>query len=342
MKQPTTMMLDRGLGVLVRALGLDARGVLRRARLPPDFLAQDSRRVPVADVFALIEALDAEVNDPALALRMAQASSPELFSPPVFAALCSSNLTAAVERLAAHKRLVAPMRLVWKRTAQGLEVSWRWDDVTLRSPRLLSNYELAFLVQLARIGTRHAVVPRRVGSPHPLPASAGYAAFFGVAPVIDHGPRLLFSHDDATRPFVTANESLWRSFQPELQRLRDDADEHRAFDDTVRSAVLECLPSGEVTIDAAAQRLRLSRRTLQRRLAEAGLTFRDLVREVRESLAAHYVKTTTLPFAEVSFLLGFEEPSSFFRAFREWTGATPAVVRARHRALSRRPTRLAG
>lgn len=211
-------------------------------------------------------------------------------------------------------------------------VSWRWDDSSLRPPRLLVVFELVFLVQLARIGTRHNIVPLRVACPHAMKPSAGFAAYFGVQPVIGDGPTLLFSAADAGRPFVTANESLWRSFQPELQRLRDGGEADGSTSDRVRAAIVECLPCGEVSIDAAAMRMRVSRRTLQRRLSEDGITFRDLVREVREMLAIHYVKTTALPYAEVSFLLGFEQPSSFFRAFREWTGATPETVRAGSRA----------
>jgi len=327
-----TVMLDRGLGVLLREVGIDARSVLRRAGLATDVLGPESTRLSVLDFFALIEAIEAEADDPALVLRFASASSPELFSPPLFAALCSSNLTAAVIRLAAHKRLVAPASIVWRESREGLEVSWRWDDSALRPPRLLTTYELVFFVQLARIGTRQHIVPIRVGFPHALTLSQDYAAYFGVVPEMDDGPKLVFSAADACRPFVTASESLWRSFQPELQRLHEeDAEAGGSTKDRVRAAIRECLPSGEVSIDATAQRLRVSRRTLQRRLSDDGVTFRDLVREVREVLADHYVRTTTLPYAEVSFLLGFDEPSSFFRAFREWTGATPQAVRGRAR-----------
>jgi len=334
MKPAATVMLDRGLSVLLREVGIDGPSVLRRARLATDLLEHESTRLPVPDYFALIEAIEAEADDPALPLRMASAASPELFSPPVFAALCSSNLKAAVTRLATHKRLVAPMSIIWMESRQGLEVSWRWDDPALQPPRILTVFELVFLVQLARIGTRRPVVPLRVACPHAMKSSPDFAAYFGVEPVIDVGPKLVFSADDACRPFVTASESLWRSFQPELARLREDAEAGGSTIDRVRAAIRECLPSGEVSIDAAAQRLRVGRRTLQRRLSEDGVTFRHLVREVREVLAGHYVRATTLPYAEVSFLLGFDEPSSFFRAFREWTGTTPQAVRARAPRLS--------
>jgi AraC-like DNA-binding protein len=71
----------------------------------------------------------------------------------------------------------------------------------------------------------------------------------------------------------------------------------------------------------------VSGRTLQRRLADEGVTFREVVRGTRERLAKHYLTNTPLPYGEVAFLIGFDEPSSFFRAFREWTGMTPESVR---------------
>ena len=326
---------QRTAGLLGRARGLLLLGDVAEP-------ADDAEELPVAATqrplvglqpalaaVGLTLRLDAEADDPTLSLRMASASSPELFSPPVFAALCSSNLRAAVTRLATHKRLMAPMSIVWTERRQGLEVSWRWDDPALRPPRLLTEFELVFLVQLARIGTRGPIVPLRVACPHAMKSSPAFAAYFGVEPVVDVGPKLVFSAADGGRPFVTASESLWRSFQPELARLREDAEAGGSTLDRVRAAIRECLPSGEISIDAAAERLRVGRRTLQRRLSEDGVTFRHLVREVREVLADHYLRTTTLPYAEVSFLLGFDEPSSFFRAFREWTGATPQAVRAR-------------
>jgi len=58
---------------------------------------------------------------------------------------------------------------------------------------------------------------------------------------------------------------------------------------------------------------------------------------VRASLARHYLERTSLSMQEIAFLLGFAQPTSFFRAFRDWTGFTPAAIRAAsHRAHDRR------
>lgn len=70
-------------------------------------------------------------------------------------------------------------------------------------------------------------------------------------------------------------------------------------------------------------KLGLSTRTLQRRLKEEGTSFQRTLDEVRTELARHYLKNSSMSGAEISFLLGFEDPNSFFRAFQRWTGKTP-------------------
>ena len=95
----------------------------------------------------------------------------------------------------------------------------------------------------------------------------------------------------------------------------------------VRAALLEALPSGQGDMDAVSRKLMMSRRTLQRHLDAEGLSFARLLRETRQALAQHYLGNTRLPAAEIAFLLGFEEPNSFYRAFRRWTGQTPDATR---------------
>lgn len=80
-------------------------------------------------------------------------------------------------------------------------------------------------------------------------------------------------------------------------------------------------------MDAVARRLGMSRRSLQRHLEREGQSYKSLLQATRQALARHYLVKTDLPTAEISFLLGFDEPNSFFRAFRGWTGQTPDSMR---------------
>ena len=71
----------------------------------------------------------------------------------------------------------------------------------------------------------------------------------------------------------------------------------------------------------------MSVRTLQRRLAERQLTWRELLDRTREQLARHYLADLSLTLGDIALLLGFSEHSAFSRAYRRWTGNTPARAR---------------
>ncbi|AYC31014.1 AraC family transcriptional regulator [Pseudomonas cavernae] len=90
------------------------------------------------------------------------------------------------------------------------------------------------------------------------------------------------------------------------------------------------LAHGEPDRAELARTLNLSERTLQRRLAEEGSSYQQLLNDTRQQLAERYLRDGQLPAAEIALLLGYSEPSVFFRAFRHWTGLTPGEYRARH------------
>jgi AraC-like DNA-binding protein len=188
-------------------------------------------------------------------------------------------------------------------------------------------FELLFFVFLARLGTRESVRPVEVVTPQPPEPAAAYAEFLGERVRRGTVRSLRFSETDATLPFLTSNEGMWNVFEPELRRRLAELDESATVAERVRSVLLEGLPSGQMSMDSVAQRLALSKRTLQRRLNSEGTAYQQVLQETREALARHYLQRTTLAVAEISFLLGFEEPNSFYRAFNDWTGQTPDTIR---------------
>jgi AraC-like DNA-binding protein len=129
------------------------------------------------------------------------------------------------------------------------------------------------------------------------------------------------------RPFLTANLTMWEAFEPSLRKRLSALDEQASTTERVRSVLLEMLPAGMGSVDAVAQRLALSKRSLQRHLGDEGLSFQDVLNKVRQELAQHYLTNSTISPGEISWLLGFQESNSFIRAFRSWTGKTPGAYR---------------
>ena len=100
----------------------------------------------------------------------------------------------------------------------------------------------------------------------------------------------------------------------------------------VKRVLRETLRSDDATIDHVARKLGLTGRSLQRRLKDEGTAFQTAREDVRRELAQRYLDDG-LSIAEISFLLGFSEPSAFFRAFKRWTGQTPVESRLARRTV---------
>jgi AraC-like DNA-binding protein len=101
------------------------------------------------------------------------------------------------------------------------------------------------------------------------------------------------------------------------------------FSQRVRACILYTLPLGNLTADSVAAEFNMSNRTLRRRLQEETTSYQEILDDVRAELARHYLTKERRDIDEVAFRLGFSDPSAFTKAFRRWTGQTPAdFVRA--------------
>jgi AraC-like DNA-binding protein len=189
-------------------------------------------------------------------------------------------------------------------------------------------FELTFWVQIARIATRERIVPLAVHTTLNIPTIDAYTAYLGVEPIHADFNCVTFSATDASRPFLTVNEGMWAIFEPALNKRLKDLTLESSFSERVRACLIETLASGQTSIDAVADKLAVSGRTLQRRLHAEGTSFQRILDELREELARYYLTTSDYTSGQIAFLLGYEEPNSFYRAFRAWTGQTPEHLRA--------------
>ncbi len=327
MRHATHFAMHPGWQIFLKDAGVSATNALRRAGLPDDLFTRPGASLSTRAFFDLWRAIDDEAADPTLPVRLGSAISAETFDAPIFAALCSPDLDTALRRISHYKPLVGPVALHVTPHSAGTTIEVEWFDKAFRPPAVLVAVELIFFVQIARLATRERIVPTAITAPEPPQPADAYRAYFDRS--IEVGPRyaVTFSREDARRPFLTANEAMWAFFQPELRRRLSELDNRATFTERVRGALLELLPSGSASLAGVAKKLAVSTRTLQRRLHAEGQRFQDVLDAIREELARHYLASSSMSGAEISFLLGFEEPSSFFRAFHAWTGTTPEQVR---------------
>jgi AraC-like DNA-binding protein len=98
----------------------------------------------------------------------------------------------------------------------------------------------------------------------------------------------------------------------------------------IREAILLELATSGAELARVARRVAMSPRTVQRRLEEAGTSYQDLVDELRANMAQSLLRDRARSIVDVAFELGYADLKGFYRAFRRWTGTTPASWRAQH------------
>lgn len=320
--------IDQSLTLMLHNLGVSKSDVLRRAGQPEDLLDRSEPvRLPTAQFFALWSAVEDAASVETFPLKVVESISPETFAPCLFAELCSPNLRVSLGRLDAYKRLTMPMSLRLSEAEGGCVVEVLWLLADTPPPASLIVAELAYIVHVARIATRQRVTPAAVETQRPLSPAEPYAAWMGVPLAVSHRNALTFRAEDMERPFLTHNAGLWNVFEGDLRRRLADLDRESTLAERVRAALLEALPSGRGTLDGVASALGLSGRTLQRRLRQEGTAFKEVLRQTRHSLARYYLTQTSLSASHIGFLLGFDDPGSFFRAYSAWTGTTPESTR---------------
>ncbi len=301
--------------------------MLTRAQLPTDIFSRQTVTLNSTEYFRFWVGLGETVNDPAFPLKLGQAAPVESFNPPLFATLCSPNLLVAMKRLSQFKKLLGPMTLDVTESKTNVTLTVDSIDPHEKLPGLLVATESVFLVHLIRLATREHIVPLKILTQEKLNIEEAYIDFFGTTPQLGEKNQIRFSIVDAQCPFLTKNESMWQFFEPELRKRLIDLELNASFSDRVRSALLELLPTGQSSIEDVAHKLGVSKRTLQRRLQEESTSFKMELNQTREKLARYYLTNSSTSGGEISFLLGFDDPNSFFRAFHTWTGKTPESFR---------------
>jgi AraC-like DNA-binding protein len=178
------------------------------------------------------------------------------------------------------------------------------------------------------------LAPRRLAFAHHSDADpAEYARVLGMVPEFAADSHLAcFDAALLAMPVPNADAGMYPVLQQHAERLlreREDERGRHGIIAQVRAAVIRNLAKDRVRLASIAAELALSPRTLQRKLAEAGASFQQVLDAARYALAQDYLRQRGLSLADIAFLLGYQEQSAFTHAFREWSGMNPGAWRER-------------
>jgi len=173
--------------------------------------------------------------------------------------------------------------------------------------------------------------PAEVCFAHRKPEDLGPFRKFFQAPLVfdaEHNS-LVFSADWLDRRLPDTDPQLRRLLQKQIGAL--EARHGDDFPEQVRSVLRTALVSGHAKADQVAALFSMHARTLNRRLDAFGVGFRELVDEGRFAIARQMLEDSAMPVSQIAALLDYADASAFTRAFRRWSGTTPARWRAKQR-----------
>jgi AraC-like DNA-binding protein len=223
----------------------------------------------------------------------------------------------------------------------GLKVRISYVGVPRHADRQQMEALVTAVIRIGRQLTGDRLRPIRIALAHPrCAASAEFEAFLGQSFFFGaEADEIAFSASARNLPVVSADPYLSRClvgyWEAALARRSSRQNSIRA---AAENAILPLLPHGKARIGKVAEDLAVSSRTLSRRLAAEGVTFAQVLDEMRADLAEGYLGDRSLSITHIAWLLGFQEASAFTHAYKRWTGKPPTD---RRRSGSRRlPTEI--
>lgn len=312
-------------------LGLDRQTLLTACGLHEGQLADPDARVPFSAQEALWRELDARLQHPEPGLLLGRSLTPGPFSVLSYLLQSSATLGEALTAALRYQRLGGE--------GGELHIEERGESLLLLYRPLHPQHPATRIRVLAMMTCWVQMTMPLLDGFHLLGAQFRHAAPTDLAPYREvFACPLQFAAADyaIALPRALRDVPLVQANPPLQQLLRQHAEALLArlpsasLSARVIGLLGEQLAHCEPDRGELARALLLSERTLQRRLAEEGCSYQQLLADTRRQLAEQHLREGRLPAAEIALLLGYSEPSVFFRAFRQWTGLTPGEYRARH------------
>lgn len=321
----------KGIVELFEGLRLDVPALFRDAGLDISELKNPDVRFSPERISGLWELAIERTGNPDIGLAMPNVPHPASFDSIAYVMMSCPHLLAGLERFLRYMRIVSDAANIEMHEEEG----GYGMTVTLESgghdvPRARIEFVLVTILNLCRWLTGRDMHPIAVDFPHPEPLNLKPYQDAFRCPLHFNAKvhQLHFSTADLTAPLPMANPELAamvdRMAGERLKQLDSKGVSYKA-----RELIVRRLPDGDPLRADVAKEMCLSERTLQRRLQEEGTSFNELVDDTRRELADQYLRKSDLTLAQVAYLLGFADQSTFFRACKRWFDTSPGDYRNR-------------
>jgi len=313
----------------LKSLGVDIDTFLRSIYVDPESVKSPDTYLPVEAYLHIQESAADYTNDPCFGLHMGEFAEAGSWSILGYMMMNCKTLGEAFEKSGRYSRIIGNM------IEGSVRIKFNKIKVILDTPphapkmsRHCFESTIASSVRMMRNLSGQDLSPLEVTFIYPQPDStAEYERVFK-CPVLFEQKHNSFTIDMSlvNVPVLMANPELLAYFERYAQEFIAGLERKDATTQAVTKIILAQLDDESLSIRKVAKEMAMSVRTLQNRLADEGVVFSDLTQDIRERLAKRYL-SEDYTVEQITYLLGFSEPSTFRKAFKKWLGMTPREYR---------------
>ena len=319
------------------AAGVKLEELCRAANLDPSLLEDVDNQILFSQLIGLYQSAARLTGDDAFGLHVGERDSPKLYGILGYVTINSRTVGEALNRLIRFQHIRTKaynFSLEVIGSNAHLAYIYQTNDVSPQERRHESEETLCSITQYGRMMTGIEWKRLEVHFEHARPENVSEHERIFRAPV-RFGKvltQLIFDSSFLTMPLVEADLTLGSLLERQAEELLPKSPPNeRAFANQVRQLIRENLGSGEMRMETICQKLDNSSRTLQRKLSEEDTSYQKLLEETQFEMSKFYLRRQEMAICEISYLLGFSQPSAFHRAFRRWTGLTPKAFQSKHK-----------
>jgi len=304
----------------LKGIGFSIENILEQAGIP-NILWKEEIQLSTEEYYLFLKKIDEVITDEQIS-AISNIDNLNVFIPSFFAALSSKNGLEGLKRLAKYKKLIGPVSLEIKEFEEIVQIQYFFEQREKELPRFAVLNEQLLLMNLLNKGIGKEIMPISVISPFE------YGEFLSKEMKItvnkDVQNEIIFSMKDLKKPFLTANNIMVEYLEPQLkQKLAEmERETFETFASRVQKKLFQLIPSGQFGLENVAEEFGISGRTLQRNLSAENTSFNQLVKDIQKIMTFNYLEAKELLIDEIAYLVGYTELSSFYRAFKKWTGKT--------------------
>ena len=332
-KSPTEISVSvtvlKQLFLYMHSLGVDSDAFLESLGIDPAIIKAPDTYIPVDQYLLIQDEAAVYTNDPYFGLHMGEYAEAGSWSILGYLMMNCKTLGEAFAKSGRYSRIIGNM-------IEG-SVKFRFNKIKLilftppHAPKMTRHcFEstISSSVRMMRTLTGVHLSPVEVTFAYPEPEStAEYARIFNCPVKFGHKENsYTIPLSFVNKPIPMANPALLEHFEVYAQNVIAEMDRLDEYTRMVTKIILSKLDDEKLSINKVAKELAISVRTLQNRLKEEGTFFSQLHRDIRQQLAQKYLREN-YTVEDITYLLGFSEPSVFRKAFKKWSGVTPRQFR---------------